>query len=196
MIEFVSGILAQSHPGHAVVQTGGIGWHIPITLTAYDRLPAEGQNVHLLTYLSVKEDSLTLYGFADENERALFGKLLQVSGIGPKLAMTVLSGLPPSELTTAISSGDAKTLNRVPGIGKKMAERLVVELKDKVDPVESGSLPSSTEPIEKVSRDAILALVALGYKQQEAKALLKKIPAEEHKTCSVEELVRRALQTS
>jgi len=195
MIEYLTGILAQSTPGYVVIQTGGIGWNVPITLSAYDRLPAEGQSVTLPTFLSVKEDSLTLYGFKDQEERELFQKLLQVSGIGPKLAMTVLSGLPAAEFVNAIAAKDSKRLNSIPGIGKKMAERLVVELKDKVGadlPTETSTPP---EAAGKNIRDAILALVALGYKQQEAKALLAKLPASDQEDLAVEDLVRSALQT-
>lgn len=196
MIEYLSGILAQSHPGYVVVQTGGIGWQVPITLSTYDRLPPEGQSVTIPTYLSVKEDSLTLYGFVDAEERELFTKLLQVNGIGPKLAMTVLSGLPASEFIRAIATSDAKRLNSIPGIGKKMAERLLVELKDKVQSVVDDSRQSPSESADKGLRDAVLALVALGYKQQEARGLLQRIPAEQQQGCSVEELVRRALRSS
>jgi Holliday junction DNA helicase RuvA len=196
MIEFLTGTLIQSTPTYAVVQTGGIGWHLPITLSAYDGLPAEGQPVTLPTFLAVKEDSLTLYGFADVQERSLFELLLQVNGIGPKLAMTVLSGLPPSEFIRAVSSKDLKSLNRIPGIGKKMAERLMLELKDKVGSPGTDSPPAAADTGGKTTRDAVLALVALGYKQQEAKTLLGRIPAEEQQDCPVEDLVRRALQSS
>lgn len=196
MIEFLTGTLIQSTPTFAVVQTGGIGWHLPITLSAYDRLPAEGSSVTLPTFLAVKEDSLTLFGFADVQERELFEILLQVNGIGPKLAMTVLSGLPPSEFIRAISSKDVKSLNRIPGIGKKMAERLMLELKDKVGSPESDVAPAPADAAGKTTRDAVLALVALGYKQQEAKNLLARISAEEQQDCPVEDLVRRALQSS
>lgn len=196
MIEYLTGILAHSEPSHAVIQTGGIGWNVPITLSAYDRLPAEGESVSLVTYLSVKEDSLTLFGFVDTEERVLFEKLLQVSGVGPKLAMTILSGLPSQEFARAVGAGDAKRLNGIPGIGKKMAERLLVELKDKVVSEDQAPSPSQAGPQGKNTRDAILALVALGYKQQEAKTLLAKIPAADQKGSQVEDLVRLALQST
>lgn len=194
MIEFLTGQLIQAEPGTAVIQTGGIGWSVLITLSAYDKLPAPGEPHTLPTYLAVKEDSLTLYGFVDTREREIFEKLLTISGIGPKLAMTALSGLPSEELARAISQGDTKRLNAIPGIGKKMAERMVVELKDKLDPGETlpGSLPEGSP--DKQTRDAVLALVALGYKQQEARKLIQKVPQEEISSCEPEELVRKALQ--
>jgi Holliday junction DNA helicase RuvA len=196
MIEYLTGILAQSSPTHAVVQTGGVGWHLPITLSAFDRMPPEGQSVTIPTHLSVKEDSLTLFGFADDQERNLFRLLLQVNGIGPKLAMTVLSGLPAPDFIRAVASHDASSLNRIPGIGKKTAERMLLELKDKIANPPDIEAPASSEGSGKNARDAILALVALGYKQQEAQILLKKIPIGEQQDCPVEELVRRALQVS
>lgn len=193
MIEFVRGTLSEKSPTHAVVQTGGIGFSIPIPLSSYDALPAPGQEVILHTHLAVREDDLTLYGFASTGERGMFRRLVQVSGIGPKLALTALSGLPVRELKRAIADGDIKRLSGISGIGKKMAERLVVELRDKLDKAELMELQSHDDAIPGATRDAILALVALGYKQQEAKKLLDGIPAADAAEMPVEERVRRAL---
>jgi len=196
MIESLTGTLAVSNPSYAILQTSGIAWNLPITLSTYDHLPSEGETVTIPTYLAVKEDSLTLYGFVDTNERDLFQKLLQVNGIGPKLAMTVLSGLPSSEFIRAVSAGDAKALHQIPGVGKKMAERMLMELKDKIQTLDQSPSVAPENVLSKSTRDAVLALVALGYKQQEAKLLLDRIPAEEQQECDVEELVRLALHSS
>jgi Holliday junction DNA helicase RuvA len=193
MIECLEGILSDKSTTHAVVVTGGVGFYLPIPLSSYDQLPLPGNSVKLLTHLAVKEDDLTLYGFATESERFLFRKLIQVSGIGPKLAMTALSGLSPRDLKSSIIQGDVKRLSSISGIGKKMAERLVVELRDKFD---AGDIleSSSGEPAPSgPERDAILALIALGYKQQEAKKLLSKVLASAAPDTPVEELIRKAL---
>lgn len=191
MIEFVAGKLIEKSPAGAVVQTGGVGLHLLISLSSYDSLPSEGSEVHLHCHLVVREDSLTLYGFVTTAERHMFEKLIQITGIGPKLALTALSGLPLAELQNAISQGDVKRLSSITGIGKKMAERMVVELRDKLGPVSLGSSASGTPagPI----RDAILALVALGYKQQDASAMLEKVSDAKKTDLGVEELVRLAL---
>ncbi|MGA0332587.1 MAG: Holliday junction branch migration protein RuvA [Kiritimatiellia bacterium] len=193
MIEFVAGKLIRKTPTLAVVQTGGIGLQLLIPLSSYDSLPPEGSEVHLHSHLVVREDALTLYGFARISERQMFEKLIQITGIGPKLALTALSGLSPEELQRAIRDGDVKRLSSISGIGKKMAERMVVELRDKL---EFSNLPlsSATGSPAGSGRDAILALVALGYKQQEASAMLAKITqANPDADLGVEELVRRAL---
>lgn len=196
MIECLSGRLLEKSPAHAVIQTGGIGFHLPIPLTSYDALPLPGEEVKLFTYLVVREDSLTLYGFANLNERRMFERLIQVSGIGPKLALTALSGLPLRDLKRAIADGDVKRLSSISGIGKKMAERMVVELRDKLDAAESLELRSSDSGLSNNLRDAILALVALGYKQQEARKLLEKVQKTSPESLEVEELVRKALSGS
>lgn len=197
MIEFISGILIESDLTSIVVQTGGIGWRVPITSAAQRSLPAEQEPITLSTYLVVREDALTLYGFSDPEERSLFERLIQVSGIGPKLAMTALSGMSQNELRHSIVTGDVKRLSSIPGIGKKMAERMSLELKDKL-PASQEDLPSTTASSaeEKHIRDAMLALVALGYKQQEARTLLEHIPDKARKELEVEEMIRIALKSS
>jgi len=193
MIETITGTLKEKTATYAVVETGGIGFHLPMPLSSYDALPLPGETVTLHTHLAVKEDDLTLYGFATPDERALFRKLIQVSGIGPKIAMTALSGLPPRDLRNAILGGDTKRLSSISGIGKKMAERLVVELKDKFDAADKLEAGSAEGPVKGHRRDAVLALVALGYKQQDARRLLEKAIPADQKDLPVEEMVRRAL---
>lgn len=193
MIDFIAGVLAEKNPGYAVIQCGGIGFEIRIPLSSYDQLPATGSEVKLHSLLVVREDALTLYGFAKIAERKMFEQLTQVTGIGPKLALTALSGLPLHDLQIAITQGDVKRLSSITGIGKKMAERIVVELRDKLEvgAVSTGSLESA---LPGPTRDAILALVALGYKQQEAAKLLEKVRASSTAAPqTVEELVRLAL---
>lgn len=194
MIETLTGLLKDKTPTHAVLETGGIGFFLPMPLSSHDALPLPGNTVTVFTHLAVKEDDLTLYGFATPEERELFRKLITVSGIGPKIAITALSGLSARDLRHAIVQGDTKRLSGISGIGKKMAERLVVELKDKFDAgdlLEAGS--ETPAPPRGQQRDAVLALVALGYKQQEAHKLLSKLSEADRETLSVEELVRRAL---
>ena len=195
MIEFIAGKLIEKTPAYAVIQTGGIGLRILIPLSSYDALPAIGSEVHLHSLLVVREDALTLYGFMKLSERRMFEQLTQVSGIGPKLGLTALSGLSLGALQTAIIEGDVKRLSSISGIGKKMAERMVVELRDKIEKsaLELGSTSSAPAG---PTRDAILALVALGYKQQDASAMLEKVRKQSPgKIENVEDLVRLALST-
>jgi Holliday junction DNA helicase RuvA len=193
MIETLTGILKDKNATHVVVETGGIGFSLPISLSTFDALPLPGQPVTVYTHLAVKEDDMTLFGFATPEERSLFRKLIQVSGIGPKIAMTALSGLSARDLRTAIITADTKRLSSISGIGKKMAERLVVELKDKFDKSEQLEAGSRETPVKGNRRDAVLALVALGYKQQDARRLLDKAVPADQGDLPVEEMVRRAL---
>jgi len=196
MIEFLHGRLIEKTPTFAVLQTGGVAFHLPIPLSSHDALPAPGGETTVHTRLVVREDDLTLYGFASSEERSMFDRLIHVSGIGPKIALTALSGMSVRELKHAIADRDIKRLSGISGIGKKMAERLVVELRDKLEKAELLELESRESPSDTVSRDAVLALVALGYKQREATSLLRKIPSNETAGLTVEELVRRALSGS
>lgn len=194
MIDFISGTLVQKTPTMVVVQTGGVGFQLLISLSSFDKLPEPGADIHLHTLLIVREDSLTLYGFVRLEERKMFEQLTQVSGIGPKLALTTLSGLPINDLAVAITQGDVKRLSSISGIGKKMAERMVVELRDKL---KVGSIDSSTlkTALPGPTRDSILALVALGYKQQDAAKMIEFVQSTSAgKSIDVEELVRLALK--
>jgi len=193
MIEFLEGTLVEKHPTHVVLQCGGIAFRLPIPLCAHDSLPAPGHTARVLTHLAVREDDLTLFGFATEEERLMFERLILVSGIGPKLALTALSGMSIRELKTAIVDGDVKRLSSISGIGKKTAERIVIDLRDKIGKAEIMELSSGEGPVNTRLRDAILALVALGFKQQDAKALIDKVPGRDDPEVSVDELIRRAL---
>ncbi len=163
MIAHLRGRLLSKTPQTAVVEAAGVGYEVTISIPTFTALPAEGNEVALLVYTHVREDALALFGFTTATEKRLFEKLLSISGIGPKLAITVLSGLPPERLIAAIHGHDHATLTRIPGVGKKTAERIVLELKDKLQELASaGAAASSSTP---VSEDVLSALVNLGYQR-------------------------------
>ena len=166
MIAHLRGRLLSKTPQTAVVEAAGVGYEVTISIPTFTTLPAEGNEVALLVYTHVREDALALFGFTTATEKRLFEKLLSISGIGPKLAITVLSGLTPERLIAAIHSHDHATLTRIPGVGKKTAERIVLELRDKLQELASaGATASSSTP---VSEDVLSALVNLGYQRASA----------------------------
>ena len=195
MIHFVEGILVSKTPELAVVQCGGFGLSLLIPLSSYEKLPSEGQQVKLRTHLAVREDDLTLYAFSSESEHSIFLKLVGVSGIGPKLGLSILSGMSVRDLKTALIDGDVKRLSSISGIGKKTAERMVVELRDKFSEADITELSSGPEagPEAMRMRDAVLALVALGYKQQDARKMIEQLPESRDVSVPIEDLVRKAL---
>lgn len=200
MITFIKGPLIEVHPTHVVIEAGGLGYEVFIPLSSFDKLPAPGQVFTLHTHLSIREDAHVLYGFASTAERELFRLLIdKVSGIGPKTALAVLSGMNLTHFKSAVATGDIKSLSRIPGVGKKTAERMVVELKDKMDITatwEAASADRSRDPQEQQVTDAVLALVSLGYKQADAVDILRRLRQKsEYTTASVEILVRAALQS-
>ena len=171
MITFLRGHLAESFPNRAVVDVGGVGYGVHIPISTYDALPGVGQPVRLLTHLQVREDAHDLYGFASEEERDLFRLLInQVSGIGPKLALAVLSGMPVATFKACVARNDLAALSRIKGVGKKTAERIVVELRDKVGVAAAweAATAGQTPPLQSQANDAVLALVSLGYRQPDA----------------------------
>ena len=165
MIAHLRGRLLSKTPQTAVVEAGGVGYEVTISIPTFTALPGEGNEVSLLVYTHVREDALALFGFTTATEKRLFEKLLSISGIGPKLAVTVLSGLPPERLIAAIHSQDHATLTRIPGVGKKTAERIVLELKDKLQELAPASGTRAATP---VSEDVLSALVNLGYQRAAA----------------------------
>lgn len=194
MIDFLSGNLVQKKPTHVVIQTGGIGFQVLISLNSFDKLPETGADLQLHTLLVVREDSLTLFGFVHQEERKIFEQLTQVSGIGPKLALTILSGLQLNDLALAITQGDVKRLSSISGIGKKTAERMVVELRDKLESNAPAETRHPVQDTEGPTKDAILAMVALGYKQQDAGKLVQKAQSKlGDQASNVEEIIRLAL---
>jgi Holliday junction DNA helicase RuvA len=164
MIAFLRGRLLVKTPNRAIIECGGVGYDANISVATYTSLPGEGSEARLHIYTHVREDQIALFGFAEPNEKRLFEKLLTISGIGPKLAITVLSGIDTDRLVTAIRGGDHATLTCIPGIGKKTAERVVLELKDKLEDMAvatpAGAAVSTLGP---VADDALSAMVNLGY---------------------------------
>ncbi len=195
MIAFLNGILVEKDLGAVVLDVGGVGYEVMVPLCTYDVLPAVGAPCRLLVHDYLREDLHVLYGFATEEERTLFRLLQNVGGIGAKTACGALGGLAPHEIKMAIVNREVKLLSKLPGIGKKTAERIVVELADKIDPMEA---LSETQKAEKKGnaqlRDAVLALVALGQPQEVALQKVQAIAAEPGgEKLPTQELVRRAL---
>jgi len=198
MITFLNGTLVEALPTQAVVDVNGVGYEALIPLSSFEKLPEPGRPVRLLTHLTIREDSHTLYGFISGEERELFRLIQGVSGIGPRLALNVLSGMSVVAFKAAVAQGDIKALSRTQGVGKKTAERMVVELRDKVAPAEvweAGSDGRGLSPEEQRINDAALALAALGSKPVEAKKAAKSAQAMLGPKATVEELVRAALKS-
>jgi Holliday junction DNA helicase RuvA len=199
VIGFLHGKLAESTPTHVVVDCHGVGYSVFIPLSSYDKLPPRGGDVKLLTYHHVvaHEGTQQLFGFVTPDEREMFRLLITISGIGPRLAINILSSTSIAALRSAIATGDTKTLSTLRGIGKKTAERLVVELKDKI----GGAAAFETKgraatPEEQKLTDAILALVSLGYKQVDAHKVVLAAAEKFGAKAGVEELVRAALRNA
>lgn len=196
MIFFVEGTLEEKQPTRVVINAAGVGYEVFIPLSSYDRLPAEGDRVRVFTYDAVREDDHLLYGFMSREERRLFVMLLTVSGIGPKIALSALSGLTTRELKAALVGADIKRLSMVPGIGRKTAERMVVELKDRLgaaEALQARSAEGEAAPGDLRMRDAVLALISLGYKRAEAENLIRKVIEGAPAEATVEDLIRKAL---
>jgi holliday junction DNA helicase RuvA len=162
MIAFLRGRLFSKTPNRAIVECAGVGYDATISVATFTSLPAEGAEARLHIYTHVREDQISLFGFAETNEKRMFEKLLTISGIGPKLAITVLSGIDTDRLVAAIRAGDHATLTRIPGIGKKTAERVVLELKDKLDDMAVAPATAAAH-YGPAGDDALSALVNLGY---------------------------------
>ncbi len=197
MIAFLNGNLARALPTQAIVDVGGVGYEVFIPLSSYDKLPPAGQPVRLLTHLHVREDAHVLYGFMTAAERDLFRLLVNnVSGIGPKLALAVLSGMSVNNFKGAVVNSDVAALSKISGLGKKTAERIVLELKDKVGVTaawEAASAAHAPTPEQERANEAVLALIALGYKQVEAHRVIRDFQ-EKERDKSAEELVKLALK--
>jgi Holliday junction DNA helicase RuvA len=193
MIASISGKLIRKTPTWIVVESGGIGFHISIPVSSYDAFGETGRDVHVLTHLHVREDALQLFGFASEAERRLFLLLISVSGIGPKLAQGILSGIAVGDFEQAVRTNDLASLTRVPGIGKKTAERLVLELKEKIGEAVSLTQPSDTSGRSPIEEEAVLALVSLGYRRAQAQEAIQKT-VKQDRSLSLEETLRRALR--
>lgn len=197
MIAYLQGRLAQALPTQVVVDVGGVGYEAFIPLSSFDKLPQPGSEVKLLTHLSIRDDAHILYGFMTDGERDLFRLLIRhVSGIGPKIALNVLSGTTTASLSSAVANSDVKALSRISGVGKKTAERIVVELKDKLgDKIAwagDGVAPELSADEQKVA-DAVSALIALGSKPKEAQEAVRGAVIMLGPDTPVDEIVRAAL---
>src|SRR6266849_5512496 len=198
MITFLDGKLVSALPTQATVDVNGVGYEVFIPLSSYDKLPAVGQPIRILTHLVVREDAHILYGFMSAPERDLFRLLVNnVSGIGPKLALAVLSGMSVSNFKTAVVNSDIAAISEISGLGKKTAERIVLELKDKLGVAAAWEVASGAHaptPEQEQANEAVLALIALGYKQVEAHKTVREIQQSGKETKTAEDLVRLALQ--
>ncbi|MAJ29753.1 MAG: Holliday junction branch migration protein RuvA [Gammaproteobacteria bacterium] len=192
MIGSLIGLIKEKTPSSILLEVNGIGYEISIPLSTSFQLPKVGESAFLLTHLVVREDQHSLYGFATEEERKLFRALIKISGVGAKLAITILSGTNVTGFIQSVVNEDIDALVHLPGIGKKTAERLVVEMKDKISEIsdDQNNLPDSGA--NSAVAEAINALVNLGYKTKDAKNILDKIDSEE---LSVEDLIRQALKS-
>jgi len=182
----LSGVLAAKNPPQVMVDAGGVGYELDVPMSTFYTLPATGEKVVLLTHLVVREDAHILFGFATAEERSAFRKLIRISGVGARTALSVLSGLSVNDLAQAVATQDAARLTKVPGIGKKTADRLVLELRDKVAPIQ-GSARAEAMPAR---GDVVNALLALGYNDREAQAAVKQLPAE----LALADAIRQALK--
>ena len=196
MIGFVRGKIAVKTPPHLTIDVGGVGYDIEAPMSTFYTLPAVGSEVRLLTHLVVREDAHILYGFGSQEERTLFRNLLKVSQVGPKLALSILSGVSVEGFTTLVKLQDTAALTKIPGVGRKTAERVLMEMRDRLDAIEHASMGLSSTgaaPITptSVEGEAWTALVALGYKPAEVTSMLKPFAGSGGTT---EELIRRALQ--
>ncbi len=191
MIAHLRGKLIAKNPSHAVVEAGGVGYELAISIPTYSALPGLNQEVALHVYTHVREDALALFGFLQREEKQLFEKLIGVSGIGPKLAVTILSGMSAEAVVTAIRGNDVAALTRIPGIGKKTGERMVLELRDKLDQF---AAPPAAPAATAIEEDVISALVNLGYPRSQAERALTRISSGKNgEKQSFEILFREAL---
>jgi Holliday junction DNA helicase RuvA len=197
MIAFLHGTLVEKTPSVATLDVHSVGYEAFISLNTYDRLPATGSPCRLLTYHHIREDAQVLFGFAQAEEKRMFERLIGVNGVGPKLALSVLSGLTVPELNLAIAEGNVKRISSVHGVGKKTAERIVVELRDKVDPLEAlaGKGKEGDSARNAMLRDAILALGSLGFPQEQARKMVQAALDADPAVADTEALLRKALSS-
>ena len=199
MIGRIRGIILEKHPPHLLLDVNGVGYELEAPMTTFYSLPEIGEEIHIYTHLTVREDAHLLFGFATEEERRLFRTLIKVNGVGTRMALTILSGIESGEFILCIQSGDTDRLVRLPGVGKKTAERLVVEMRDRITDWQSGVAPGTENhgrpaaPDRDPARDAVSALIALGYKPQEASRYVEAVtgPGMDSET-----IIREALRAS
>lgn len=196
MIGRLRGVLLEKQPPAILIDVQGVGYELEASMSTFYNLPECGETITLHTHLVVREDAQLLYGFFSSSERLMFRTLIKISGVGPKLALTILSGMSAEDFSRCILDGDSKALTQLPGVGKKTAERLVVELKDRIDKDDAIKLPGAAANIERQAspvNDAVSALISLGYKAQQASQMIRTMDVEGKST---EEIIRAALQGS
>jgi len=197
MISFLKGVIIEKRPPELIVDVNGVGYLLTASMNTFYDLPAEGEAIHIYTRLIVREDAQLLFGFSRERERRLFTMLIKVNGVGPKMAITILSSINTNDFVNCIHDDDTATLIRLPGVGKKTAERLLIDMRDRLKDWQVDSIPSIDGPgkqdvtLNEKRRDAISALMALGYKPNEAKHAISQIT---NTDLSSEELIRRGLK--
>ena len=199
MIEYIKGILAEKSPAEAIVEAGGVGYGLTIPLSTYEKLPLAGEHVKLLCHHYIREDMEKLFGFLTTLERDIFRQLIAVSNIGPKTAVSILSGITPQDLVACVNSGDPSRLRKITGVGDKTAQRLIVELKGKLSSVPSASdataSPLSSSGRKNDERDqAFSAMISLGYAEKQVQAAFNRVESVIDKEAKVEEWIKKALQ--
>jgi Holliday junction DNA helicase RuvA len=195
MISHLKGTLSHKSPVYIVVDVGGVGYQVFTSLSTFYALPEIGEAVFLKIHSHVREDAFKLFGFLTDEEQMIFGKLISISKVGPKLALSILSGMPPVDLMTAIMENDVARISTIPGVGKKTAERLTLELKDKLGDITLEFSPGGGGPVALggVLDDALSALVNLGYKKPQAEKALKSIWEQNGKDHTLEDLIKESL---
>ena len=200
MISYIRGTLAEKNEDSAVVEAHGVGYQIFVPVPVLSELPPLGESVKIYTYFSVREDGMSLFGFLSRQDLAMFKQLIGVNGIGPKSALGILSALRPDVLRMAVASGEAKTISRAPGVGPKTAQRIILDLKDKIRPEdvlaggleESLAVPEEISGVGQAGKEAVEALTALGYSAAEAAGAVKKVKITEEMTA--EDVLKGALR--
>ncbi len=199
MIGYLRGVLRDKQPPQLLIEVQGVGYEVEAPMTTFYDLPAVGEPVTLFTHLAVREDAHTLYGFSKVSDRTLFRSLIKVNGVGARLALTILSGMDAGLFAACVQAGDSAALVKLPGVGKKTAERLIVEMRDRLADWDTpavapaGSAPSGRLSVASPVEEAVTALVALGYKPQEASRMVRAIDS---KDLATEDIIRTALQAT
>ncbi|HET7371131.1 MAG TPA: Holliday junction branch migration protein RuvA [Gammaproteobacteria bacterium] len=193
MIGRLKGVLVEKQPPRLLLDVSGVGYEVEAPMSTFYGLPKLGEPLMLLTHLAIREDAHVLYGFATAEERELFRSLIRVSGIGPKLALTILSGISVDAFERCVEAQDTATLTRLPGVGKKTAERLVMEMRDRINADTAARLPAGAIATARPADEAQTALIALGYKPQEAAKMVREAGGED---MPAEEIIRLALKNS
>jgi len=198
MIGFLRGVLREKQPPGLVLEVQGVGYEVNAPMTTFYDLPAVGETITLFTHLAVREDAHTLYGFSKLSDRTLFRTLIKVNGVGAKMALTILSGMDAGNFAACVQAGDTATLVKLPGVGKKTAERLVVEMRDRLADWDTGgaTMGTAASPLSDVANpveEAVSALIALGYKPQDASRMVRAV---ETRDVTTEEIIKTALQAT